>query len=73
VAGSRPPPYSFTELKAFTVAEVLACHGVVPLAGEDGTSEGYPHKIRKYFANIIEFMKRGTKHLHFCAKTYAVI
>jgi len=35
-------PYSFTKIKAFTVAEVLACHGVVPLAGEDGTSEGLP-------------------------------
>jgi len=33
VAGSRPPPYSFKEIKAFAVAEVLACQAVVPLCG----------------------------------------
>jgi len=35
-----PTLVCFKEIKAFTVAEVLARHGVVPLAGEDGISDG---------------------------------
>ena len=56
VAGSRPPPYRFTTIKAFAVAEILAYHGLVLLAGEDGTSEGLPTQKSEY-PNLDAFHK----------------